>query len=256
LRVKEAQGTALSCDIAEIRRHLHAVGAGHRDGPSGAVDLGAREVQELHGAVTRLGRQGNRGQERTNGDGRCGGKTLWVREREDCRARRAGNGIGFQGKPIARLRNAALRAIYNEVGFARSLLAYELPDGRLKLIDGHLRRDFDPDMEVEVEILDVTDAEARALLLTIDPLAALAEDQSQLHERLLELTPTVNPDLRTVWEAAAAGVLTQVPDVPHREVEMGPRQFLVLITCKDEKEQVGLLERFIGEGLECRALLA
>ena len=44
---------------------------------------------------------------------------------------------------------AALRALYREVGFARSLLAYELPDGRLKLIDGHLRRDLDPDMEVE-----------------------------------------------------------------------------------------------------------
>jgi hypothetical protein len=48
---------------------------------------------------------------------------------------------------------AVLAAIYQEVGFARSLLAYELADGRLKLIDGHLRRDMDPDMEVDVEIL-------------------------------------------------------------------------------------------------------
>ncbi len=31
----------------------------------------------------------------------------------------------------------ALQALYREVGFARSLLAYELPDGRLKLIDGN-----------------------------------------------------------------------------------------------------------------------
>ncbi len=57
---------------------------------------------------------------------------------------------------------AALAALYSAVGFARSLLAYALPDGRLKLIDGHLRRDLDPDMEVEVEILDVTEEEARA----------------------------------------------------------------------------------------------
>jgi hypothetical protein len=69
---------------------------------------------------------------------------------------------------------AALLALYEEVGFARSLLAYELPDGRLKLIDGHLRRDLDPDMEVDVEVLDVSDDEARKLLLSIDPLAALA----------------------------------------------------------------------------------
>jgi hypothetical protein len=64
--------------------------------------------------------------------------------------------------------------LYAEVGFARSLLAYELPDGRLKLLDGHLRRDLDPDLEVDVELLDLTDDEARMLLLSIDPLAALA----------------------------------------------------------------------------------
>src|SRR5438876_3229224 len=93
---------------------------------------------------------------------------------------------------------AALEALYAEVGFARSLLAYELPDGRLKLIDGHLRRDLDPDMEVDVEVLDVNDDEARALILSIDPLAALAETQSQLHARLLELTPTDSPALRAL----------------------------------------------------------
>src|SRR5947207_14776017 len=54
---------------------------------------------------------------------------------------------------------AVLAGIYEEVGFARSLLAYELPDGRLKLIDGHLRRDMDPGMEVDVEVLDVTEVE-------------------------------------------------------------------------------------------------
>src|SRR6266571_3514362 len=88
------------------------------------------------------------------------------------------------------LQKAALQALYREVGFARSLLAYELPDGRLKLIDGHLRRDLDPDMEVDVEILDLSDDEARALLLSIDPLAALAQMQEEIHQRLLEITPT------------------------------------------------------------------
>src|ERR1700737_1111865 len=88
----------------------------------------------------------------------------------------------------------ALQALYAEVGFARSLLAYELPDGRLKLLDGHLRRDLDPDMEVDVEVLDVGDDEARALLLSTDPLAALAQTQEQLQQRLLELTPTESAD--------------------------------------------------------------
>src|SRR5215472_6212431 len=101
------------------------------------------------------------------------------------------------------VQRAALQALYQEVGFARSLLAYEMADGRLKLIDGHLRRDLDPDMEVDVEILDVNDEEARALLLSIDPLAALAQAQAQLHDRLLELTPAASPELRAAWEATA-----------------------------------------------------
>src|ERR1700704_1885788 len=90
--------------------------------------------------------------------------------------------LNFRWHP--ELQKAAMHALYAEVGFARSLLAYELPDGRLKLIDGHLRRDLDPDMEVDVEVLDVNDDEARVLLLSIDPLAALAETQHEIHDRL------------------------------------------------------------------------
>jgi hypothetical protein len=152
------------------------------------------------------------------------------------------------------LQRAALRALYAEVGFARSLLAYELPDGRLKLIDGHLRRDLDPDMEVDVEVLDVTEDEARALLLSIDPLAALAQTQAQLHERLLELTPAESPDLEAAWRAAAESALAR--DWPARGFDSIPEQFLVLITCRSEKHQVELLERFQREGLDCKALLS
>ncbi len=63
----------------------------------------------------------------------------------------------------------ALADLYDEIGFARSVLAYRLPDGRLKLIDGHLRQSMDPDMVIEVEVLDVNDEEARKLLLSSIP---------------------------------------------------------------------------------------
>src|SRR4051794_6426474 len=143
------------------------------------------------------------------------------------------------------LQKSALQALYREVGFARSLLAYELPDGRLKLLDGHLRRDLDPDLEVDVEVLDVTDEEARVLLLSIDPLAALAQTQTQLHDRLRELTPPAPAEL----QAAAEGSLA-TPETPSRRaVDTVPEQFLILITCRDERHQVELLGRFQGEGL-------
>ena len=154
------------------------------------------------------------------------------------------------------LQRAALGALYEQVGFARSLLAYELPDGRLKLIDGHLRRDLTPDMEVEVEVLDVTEDEARTLLLSIDPLAALAEQQDQLHQRLLELTPTDSEELQAAWHAAAAAHLDALETGDHATGEPLVEAFYVLVTCKDERQQVELLARFQAEGLECKALLS
>jgi hypothetical protein len=41
-----------------------------------------------------------------------------------------------------------------------------------------------------------------------------------------------------------------------KEVEYGPAQFLVLVTCWDERHQVELLGRFRDEGLGCKALLS
>ena len=162
--------------------------------------------------------------------------------------------LNFRLHPDAQ--RAALQALYAEVGFARSLLAYELADGRLKLLDGHLRRDLDPDMEVDVEILDVNDDEARALLLSIDPLAALAETQTQLHDRLLELTQTASPELQAAWEATANANLAALTTPPAPGPESIPEQYLILVKCRDEKQQVELLERFGREGVVCRALLA
>ena len=156
---------------------------------------------------------------------------------------------------IRRCSEPPSQALYREVGFARSLLAYELPDGRLKLIDGHLRRDLDPDMEVEVEVLDVNEDEARTLLLSIDPLAALAEEQEQLRQRLSELAPPVPPELEAAWHATAQAAL-ETPDGKQLGEEALTEQWYVLVECRDEKQQVELLLRFQGEGLRCKAVLS
>jgi hypothetical protein len=150
---------------------------------------------------------------------------------------------------------AALQALYQEVGFARSLLVYELPDGRLKLIDGHLRRDIDANMEVEVEVLDVTEEEARTLLLSIDPLAALAETQQQLRQRLQELVPEVPEELRLAWEATARAALDGPPAESRWERQTVREQFAVIVTCRDEGHQIELLRRCRDERLECKALV-
>jgi hypothetical protein len=154
----------------------------------------------------------------------------------------------------------ALAALYEEVGFARSLLAYELPDGRLKLIDGHLRQSLDADMEVEVEVLDVNDEEARKLLLSLDPLVLLADYDREVLDRLRAVTASDSEAIQNLWQSLAAGDAA-VREQVDRAREAGgrdtiPEQYLILIECRDEPHQVELLERFQREGLPCQAKIA
>ena len=151
---------------------------------------------------------------------------------------------------------AALQALYDEIGFARSLLAYELPDGRLKLIDGHLRAAITPDELLDVEVLDVGDAEARALLLAIDPLAQLAGYDTGVLDELRRVVEADSAAVKSLWqalaeaEAATRRKLRSRADAQEDEV---PSQFLIVIECEDESHQVVLLRRFRKEGLRCQA---
>src|SRR5438132_1024405 len=110
-------------------------------------------------------------------------------------------------------------------------------------------------MEVDGEVLDVNDEEARALLLSIDPLAASAAPEERIHRRLLEITPTDSKELAAAWQATLEGHLAALYGPP-MEAAVCSAQFLILVTCRDEKQQVELLERLGGEGLECKALLS
>src|SRR5262249_15656863 len=119
---------------------------------------------------------------------------------------RAGDLVPHEANPRChpRAQREALAALYREIGFARSLLAYQLPDGRLKLMDGDLRQKPDPDMEVEVEVLDVSDEEARKLLLSIDPLASLAENDPARLDELRGLVRTESDALVNLWRSIDA----------------------------------------------------
>jgi len=155
----------------------------------------------------------------------------------------------------------ALLDLYAEIGFARSLLAYELPDGRLKLIDGHLRRQLDPEMMVEVEVLDLTDEEARKLLLSVDPLTSLAGHDAVKLAELRRMTKSSSDSLTNLWRSI--GAASESLDETMERSRRGPRppaktaeQYYVLVECADEAAQLALLERFQREGLTCRALLS
>jgi len=88
---------------------------------------------------------------------------------------------------------AAMRDMLTRVGWSDAILCYESPDG-LRIIDGHLRSEMEPEDQVPVLVLDVTEDEAKMILASIDPLAALADKDEDVFKQLaaeIDLQETV-----------------------------------------------------------------
>ena len=142
----------------------------------------------------------------------------------------------------------ALRGVLAEVGLADAVLARELADGSLMLIDGHLRAETLADAKVPVLVLDVTEAEADKLLATIDPLAAMAETDGAKFDELLR---TVNTSSEALQQMLATQhedhVRQQLRDIAAAEgddqgdeqgdpVDTGYVQFSVPLTAGQEHD--------------------
>lgn len=151
----------------------------------------------------------------------------------------------------------ALRGVLAEIGYADALLARELPDGSLELIDGHLRAETTPDMEVPVLVVDLDEAEAAKLLALHDPLAAMAETDETLLADLLSHVEIENEAVQAVFDQMLAdpkgATADQAANSLPPEVTI-PEAFQVVVECQDEAQQKSLFERFTGEGLKCRLL--
>ena len=96
----------------------------------------------------------------------------------------------------------ALRGALAEIGYADALIARETTAG-LMLIDGHLRAETTPDMEVPVLVVDLDEAEADKLLLTLDPLAAMAEAGTEALASLLADVQTSSGALQAMLDGLA-----------------------------------------------------
>ena len=151
----------------------------------------------------------------------------------------------------------ALRGVLAEVGYADALLARELDDGSLELVDGHLRAETTPDAVVPVLVLDVTAEEADKILLTLDPLAGLAgTDQDRLAD-LLAATQFASPQLEQLLDGLArdaAAADAEVASAADRPEVTIPEAFHVVVECGSEDEQQTLYTRMREEGFQCRVL--
>jgi hypothetical protein len=151
----------------------------------------------------------------------------------------------------------ALQGVLAEIGFAGALLARELADGTLELLDGHLRAETLSDAMLPVLVLDLNDDEAAKLLATYDPISALAETN---HAMLAELTQSL-----TLHSEEAQGVITKLlaqnPEIQPLAPEVGavesplPASYQIVIDCENEAEQQVLYEQLTADGRECRLLV-
>ena len=185
---------------------------------------------------------------------------------------------------------AALEAILAEIGYAGALIARELPDGSLQLLDGHLRAEVSPQADVPVLVVDLDDREAEKLLALHDPIAAMAQAEQLVLAELSSRVETENAALRQLLDSlltrsaelhlppeSADDDLPPARPVSHDgspldendsavaarhdaaderrppSVEI-PELYQLVVECRDICEQEALFDRLTAEGYTCRVV--
>jgi DNA modification methylase len=112
---------------------------------------------------------------------------------------------------------AALRGTLAEIGYADAVLCRVLEDGSLEIIDGHARKELDPNQVIPCLVTDLSEAEAAKLLLTLDPLAAMAEADTKALARLMEEVDTTDAALQAMIDGLAKEYGIGVDETPATE---------------------------------------
>lgn len=150
----------------------------------------------------------------------------------------------------------ALTGVLREIGYADALVARRLGDGRLQLIDGHLRAEATPTTDVPVLIVDLDEREAALLLAVHDPLSAMAETDEALLNGILatvaadeiDLTSILSNVLKDANQGLDDSDPSNRPEPPWDDV------YQVVVECGDETKQREVYEKLSADGLRCRVL--
>lgn len=149
----------------------------------------------------------------------------------------------------------ALRGVLADVGYADALLARELPDGSLQLVDGHLRAETTPNETVPVLVVDLDDAEAERVLLTHDPLAGMAGADAEQLDQLMQRAAIDNDAVCDMLGKVAREADEAAARAAHVAPEIDlPECYQVVVECRDAEQQESIYQRMKGEGIRCRVL--
>ena len=146
--------------------------------------------------------------------------------------------------------HTALQGVLEQVGIADAVLAYEPSPGELVLIDGHLRRETLGDTVVPVLVTDLTEAEARIILATHDPLAEMAVQDDELMRDLLNGLTVEDTRVQDLIDNLLEDSFEWNPDLSSVEnVTPGNVALQGTITIKASQEQIPDIRQAIDQAL-------
>lgn len=149
-----------------------------------------------------------------------------------------------------------MKDVLQTIGYADALIARETETGSLALLDGHLRADLSPDVEVPVLIVDLNEREAKELLLVHDPVGAMAERDDEAVARLLEDFESTDKTLEQyIKEEFKLNSFSNDAKSPSKEKSFSlPNLFQIIVECQDETEQRECFEELTRSGRKCRVV--
>ena len=103
---------------------------------------------------------------------------------------------------------SAMSSMLEKIGFAGGVIAREMPDGSLLLLDGHMRAEEAGNSIIPVQILDVNDAEADAILATYNAVGLMGDTDAAKLNALL-----ANVEIQDAGLAAMLGDMAYIPDI-------------------------------------------
>lgn len=110
---------------------------------------------------------------------------------------------------------SALQSILEEVGLVGVILTRPLEDGKLQIIDGHLRRELltkSGNKKVKVAVTDLSEQEANLILATFDPIGAMADMDSGAFDELVINTEAQADEVQRLL-SEIAGHPVEIPDL-------------------------------------------
>lgn len=149
----------------------------------------------------------------------------------------------------------ALTGVLDEVGWVQDVIVNKRSG---YLVDGHARVAVAAqrgETSVPVVYVDLSEAEERLMLATLDPLSAMAESEHTALEDLLALVTTEDAAINAMLDSLG-GAQDLMPPDGDTDTQLGAFEFRVVVDCSSEQNQMELITRLEDEGLVCHALIS